>query len=118
FLSMRLAAVNPRIDFNLDALFAVESDSQTLENNFTGTMIMPPSMWVEEQEEEEEEGQGNKNCQQQLWHQHCDEFHQSMWTREDNCSFIPPETSPLSYDEPTANSGEFPMLENPLKMEL
>ncbi|VFQ86068.1 unnamed protein product [Cuscuta campestris] len=116
FLSMRLAAVNPRINFNLDALFAVESDSQTLENNITGTMIMPPSMWVEEQEEEE--GQGNKNCQQQLWHQHCDEFHQSMWTREDNCSFIPPETSPLSYNEPTANSGEFPMLENPLKMEL
>ncbi|KAK6127341.1 hypothetical protein DH2020_038912 [Rehmannia glutinosa] len=35
FLSMRLAAVNPRIDFNLDAVFAAESGS-SIDNSYLG----------------------------------------------------------------------------------
>nr|GLL24604.1 transcription factor bHLH48-like [Ipomoea trifida] len=103
FLSMRLATVNPRIDFNIDALFAAETDSP-VENNCTG-MIMP-SMWPEGQAIE------NRPQHQQLWH--ADGFHQPMWTREENCSFIAPENSLLTYD--STNSG--PLLANQLKMEI
>ncbi|CAH9105598.1 unnamed protein product [Cuscuta epithymum] len=111
FLSMRLAAVNPRIDFNLDALFSVQSEAPSMENNCTG-MIMP-SMWVGE-----EEGQANENShQQQLWQQHSDGFHQPLWTREEQSSFIAHENSLLTYDQP-ANSGDFPMHECQLKMEI
>ncbi|KAK3035147.1 hypothetical protein RJ639_032820, partial [Escallonia herrerae] len=90
FLSMRLAAVNPRIDINLDSLLAAENGS-LLDSNFSG--IIMPSMWPE--------GQFNINRQQypQVWHQ-------PVWGREEgNPNFITPENSLLSYDS-SANSGK------------
>ncbi|KAL0453058.1 UNVERIFIED_CONTAM: Transcription factor [Sesamum latifolium] len=94
FLSMRLAAVNPRIDFNLDALLAAESGS-SIDNGYMG-MFTPP-IWPE--------GQINGNRQleyQQLWQ--GEELRQPGWSREENTpNFITPETSLLSYDS-SANS--------------
>lgn len=41
---------------------------------------------------------------QQLWQR--DELHQSVWAREaDTSNFIAPANSLLSYDSPSANSG-------------
>ncbi|KAK4412998.1 Transcription factor [Sesamum alatum] len=97
FLSMRLAAVNPRIDFNLDALLAAESGS-SIDNGYMGGMFTPP-IWPE--------GQINRNRQleyQQPWQ--GDELHQPGWGREEDApNFITPETSLLSYDS-SANSEE------------
>ncbi|XP_027175147.1 transcription factor bHLH48-like [Coffea eugenioides] len=105
FLSMRLATVNPRVDFNLDTLLAAESGSP-IETNFQG-MVMP-SMWPEEQVH------GNRQQYQQLWH--LDGLHQPIWGREeDNSNFITPENSLLSYDS-SANSAS--LHSNQLKMEL
>ncbi|KAK2986549.1 hypothetical protein RJ640_019519 [Escallonia rubra] len=100
FLSMRLAAVNPRIDINLDSLLAAENGS-LLDSNFSG--IIMPSMWPE--------GQFNVNRQQcpQVWHQ-------TVWGREEgNPNFITPENSLLSYNS-SANSAS--LHSNQLKMEL
>nr|KJB46345.1 hypothetical protein B456_007G361700 [Gossypium raimondii] len=44
FLSMRLAAVNPRVDFNFDSVFTAESGF-FMDSNFSG-MVMP-MMWPE-----------------------------------------------------------------------
>ncbi|KAL2225913.1 UNVERIFIED_CONTAM: Transcription factor bHLH60 [Sesamum indicum] len=106
FLSMRLAAVNPRIDFNLDALLAAESGS-SIDNDYMG--MFTPTIWPE--------GQINGNRQleyQQLWQ--GDELRQPGWSREeDTPNFITPETSHLSYDS-SANSA--PLHSSQLKMEL
>ncbi|KAL7168937.1 hypothetical protein ACSBR2_034045 [Camellia fascicularis] len=104
FLSMRLAAVNPRIDFNLNNLLAAENESP-MDGNFPG-MVMP-LMWSEGQVN------GNRQQYQQLWH--FDGLHQPVWGREDNATFITPENSLLSYDLST-NSACLPA--NQLKMEL
>ncbi|PSS01826.1 Transcription factor bHLH48 like [Actinidia chinensis var. chinensis] len=77
-LSMRLAAVNPRIDFNVDSLLAAECGSP-MDSNFP-SMVMPLMC---------AEGQVNGNEQQyhqQLWN--CDGLHQPVWGRENNPSFI------------------------------
>ncbi|KAA8517024.1 hypothetical protein F0562_017158 [Nyssa sinensis] len=95
-LSMRLAAVNPRIDFNLDGLLAAESGS-LMDGNFPG-MFMPP-IWPE--------GcvNGNRQHYQQLWQ--FDGHHQPVWGRgEDNLNFITPANSLLSYDSSANNSGK------------
>ncbi|KAL0334203.1 UNVERIFIED_CONTAM: Transcription factor [Sesamum angustifolium] len=106
FLSMRLAAVNPRIDFNLDALLAAEGGS-SIDNSYPGTFA--PSIWSD--------GQINGSRQhqyQQPWH--FDGLHQPSWGREEDTSnFITPETSLLSYDSP-ANSAS--LHSSHLKMEL
>ncbi|XP_019225736.1 PREDICTED: transcription factor bHLH48-like isoform X2 [Nicotiana attenuata] len=105
FLSMRLAAVNPRVDFNLDSLFAAESGSM-VDSNFAG--IVAPLIWPEGQSSR------NRNQYQQLLQ--IDEFNQSVWVREeDNSSFITPENSLLTYDS-SANSAS--LHQNQLKMEL
>ncbi|KAK6945336.1 Myc-type, basic helix-loop-helix (bHLH) domain [Dillenia turbinata] len=101
-LSMRLAAVNPRINFNLDNLFPAESGS-LVEGNFP-SMVMPLT-WAQVQPI------GNRQQQQQLWH--FDTLHQPVWG--DNPNFITPENSLLSYDS-SANSVS--MHSNRLKMEL
>nr|GMD47934.1 transcription factor bHLH48-like [Ipomoea batatas] len=86
FLSMRLAAVNPRIDFNVDTLFAAETGSP-VESNFPG-MIMS-SMWPEGQ------ANGNRQPYQQLWH--FNGLHRPVWGRED-------ENSLLTYDSTNPGS--------------
>ncbi|KAK6151280.1 hypothetical protein DH2020_013915 [Rehmannia glutinosa] len=106
FLSMRLAAVNPRIDFNLDAVFAAESGS-SIDNSYLG--MFDPSIWPE--------GQIN-GSRQNLYQQplHFDGLHQPSWGREDDTSnFISPEDSLLSYDSPPNSAS---LQSSKLKMEL
>ncbi|EYU20721.1 hypothetical protein ABFS82_11G006400 [Erythranthe guttata] len=108
FLSMRLAAVNPRIDFNLDALLAAESGS-TIDNSYLGMFV--PSIWGEGQINDSRENQ----YQQQPWH--FDELNQPSWGREEQApNFITPDNSLLSYDNSPANSAS--LHSNQLKMEL
>ncbi|XP_057783727.1 transcription factor bHLH48-like isoform X2 [Salvia miltiorrhiza] len=95
FLSMRLAAVSPGIDLDLDSLFAVNGSSNA-DTSYTGMFALPICT----------EGQldGTRQLQlQQLWH--CDELHQSVWAREaDTSNFIAPANSLMSYDSSSANS--------------
>ncbi|EOY09403.1 hypothetical protein QUC31_010526 [Theobroma cacao] len=105
FLSMRLAAVNPRIDFNLDSIFTAESGS-LMDGNFP-SMVMP-LMWPEVQVN------GNRQQYQQQWH--FDAIQQPIWVREEVCNnYITPENSLLSYDS-SANSAT--LHSNQVKMEL
>ncbi|KAG6413633.1 hypothetical protein SASPL_126347 [Salvia splendens] len=100
FLSMRLAAVNPRIDFNLDALLAVESES-SIDNSYLG--MFPPSIWPE--------GQLNSSRQQQPWL--LDGLHPGRV--DDTSNFITQENSLLSYDSPPNSAS---LHSSQLKMEL
>ncbi|KAJ1409924.1 Tetratricopeptide-like helical domain superfamily [Sesbania bispinosa] len=93
-LSMKLAAVNPVIDFNLDSILATEGAS-LMDSNFPTTVA--PVAWPEIPHN------GNKQQYQQPWQ--FDAFHQPHWGREeDNPNFMTPENSLLSYDS-SANSG-------------
>ncbi|CAA0829896.1 Transcription factor bHLH60 [Striga hermonthica] len=106
FLSMRLAGVNPRVDFNLDALLAVENGSSI--NNSCPGMFDPP-VWPD--------GQIEMN-RQHHYHQplDVDGLHQPSWARpEDTSNFITPDHSLLSYGSP-ANSAS--LHSSQLKMEL
>lgn len=94
FLSMRLAAVHPSIDINLDNIFSAESGS-LMDCNFPG-MVSPP-------------------LSQQLW-QPDGLAPQPLWgVDEINPNFITPENSLLSYDS-SGNSAS--LHTNQLKMEL
>ncbi|KAJ9181134.1 hypothetical protein P3X46_009297 [Hevea brasiliensis] len=105
FLSMRLAAVNPAIDFNFDSILAAESGS-LMDSNFH-SMAMP-LMWPEVQVN------GNRQNYEQQWQ--FDALNQLVWGREDDSyNFITPENSLLSYDS-SANSAS--LRSNHLKMEL
>ncbi|KAL5744104.1 hypothetical protein ACOSP7_026962 [Xanthoceras sorbifolium] len=104
FLSMRLAAVNPRIDFNLDSMLAAESGS--LMDSSYPSMVMP-QMWPELQVN------GNRQQYEQQWH--IDAHNQQVWGREESQNFVTPENSLLSYDS-SANSAS--LHSNQLKMEL
>ncbi|KAJ9543746.1 hypothetical protein OSB04_023453 [Centaurea solstitialis] len=101
FLSMRLAAVHPSIDINLDNIFSAESGS-LMDCNFGG---MVSSV----------DGHMHENSQQQLWH--TDGLPpQPLWGGEEvTPNFITPEHSLLSYDS-SGNSGC--LHTNQLKMEL
>ncbi|KAL6534613.1 hypothetical protein OROGR_013288 [Orobanche gracilis] len=91
FLSMRLAAVNPRVDCNLDALLAAECGS-SIDNSYPG--MFDPSIWTEAQLNDNRERQ----YQQPL---HFDGFHQQSWIKdEDTSNFITPDNSLLSCDSP------------------
>lgn len=105
FLSMKLAAANPRIDFNLDSLFMAGNGS-VMDSNSPN--IVHPLMWPEVL------GSGERQpCQQQLG---FDSLNQPVWPREpDHSNLITPENSLLSYDS-SANSAPLPA--NQLKMEL
>ncbi|XP_027937592.1 transcription factor bHLH48-like isoform X1 [Vigna unguiculata] len=94
-LSMKLAAVNPVIDFNLDSLLATEGVSP-MDCNFPPTVA--PVVWPEIPQN------ANRQQYQQPWQ--FDAFHhQPVWGREeDNTNFMTPENSLLSYDS-SANSG-------------
>ncbi|QCD97477.1 phytochrome-interacting factor 3 [Vigna unguiculata] len=93
-LSMKLAAVNPRIDFSLDSLLPTDGAS-LMDSNIPS--MMTPLMWPEIPVN------GNRQHYQQQWQ--FDAFHQSLWEREEvNHNFMTPENSLLSYDS-SANSG-------------
>ncbi|XP_061346458.1 transcription factor bHLH48-like [Gastrolobium bilobum] len=105
FLSMKLAAVNPRIDFGLDSILATEGVS-LMDSNFPATVA--PVLWPEIPHN------GNRQQYQQPWQ--FDAFQQPLWGREeDTPNFITPENSLLSYDS-SANSVS--LHSNQLKMEL
>ncbi|XP_027366441.1 transcription factor bHLH48-like [Abrus precatorius] len=104
-LSMKLAAVNPVIDFNLDSLLGTEGVS-LMDCNFPPSVA--PVMWPEITEN------GSRQQYQQPWQ--FDAFHQPLWGREENNpNFLTPENSLLSYDS-SANS--VTLHSNQLKMEL
>ncbi|KAJ7976832.1 transcription factor bHLH48-like [Quillaja saponaria] len=103
-LSMKLAAVNPRVEFNLDSMLGTEGTS-LVDKNFP-TMVTPP-MW------QEIPVNGNRQQYQQHWY--FDAIHQPVWGREDNHTFMTPENSLLTYDS-SANSAS--LRSNQLKMEL
>ncbi|KAI3750214.1 hypothetical protein L2E82_20843 [Cichorium intybus] len=90
FLSMKLAAVHPRVDINLDSLFSSES-GPSMDCNFTG--IVSQSWWLD--------GQVNGNTQ-------------LTWHPDRLNNFVTPETSLLTYD--SGNSASW--LTSQLKMEL
>ncbi|XP_022842242.1 transcription factor bHLH48-like isoform X2 [Olea europaea var. sylvestris] len=93
FLSMRLAAANPRIDYNLDALLAAESGS-LVDGSIAG--MSTSSLWPDAQPN------GNRQQYNQMWH--FDGLHQPVLGREeDNRNFITPENSLIIYDS-SANS--------------
>ncbi|KAL1368198.1 hypothetical protein HN51_022332 [Arachis hypogaea] len=105
FLSMKLAAVNPRIHFNLDSIMPNEGAS--LMDSSIPNMVSP-LMWPEIP------NNGNREQYQQPWQ--FDAFQQPVWGREEeNTNFMTPENSMLSYDS-SANS--VPLQSNQLKMEL
>ncbi|KAB5551834.1 hypothetical protein DKX38_009145 [Salix brachista] len=82
-LSMRLAAVNPGMDFNVDSLLAAESGS-LIDSNFPNMAM--PLMWPEAQVN------GNRHQFQQHWQ--FDSLQQPVWGREeDSHNFITPENS-------------------------
>ncbi|KAG5086207.1 hypothetical protein JHK82_053604 [Glycine max] len=92
-LSMKLAAVNPRMDFSLDSLLA--TDGASLVDSNLPSMVTP-LMWPEIPLN------GNRQHYQQQWQ--LDAFHQPLWEREEvNHNFMTPENSLLSYDS-SANS--------------
>ncbi|KAG4913021.1 hypothetical protein AAZX31_19G130400 [Glycine max] len=104
-LSMKLAAVNPRMDFSLDSLLA--TDGASLVDSNLPSMVTP-LMWPEIPLN------GNRQHYQQQWQ--LDAFHQPLWEREEvNHNFMTPENSLLSYDS-SANSASLHL--NQLKMEL
>ncbi|GMY14165.1 transcription factor bHLH48-like [Fagus crenata] len=104
-LSMRLAAVNPGIDFNLDSVFATEG-GPLIDSNIPS--MVSPLMWPEIT------FTGNRQQFQQQWN--FDALHQQLWGREEeNHTFITPENSHLSYNS-SANSAS--LHSNQLKMEL
>lgn len=103
FLSMRLAAVHPSIDINIDNMFSAESGS-LMDCNFHGMVSPPLSL----------DGQINGHSQQ-LW-QTDGLPPQPLWGGEEvNPNFITPENSLLSYDS-SGNSAS--LHTNQLKMEL
>ncbi|KAM1208503.1 hypothetical protein ACFX13_014516 [Malus domestica] len=93
FLSMRLAAVNPGIDFNLDSILAAES-GPLMESNFAS--MVTPLMWPEVSIN------AHRQPYQQQWH--FDALQQPGWGREEeNHTFIAPEPPLISCDS-SANS--------------
>ncbi|CAJ1910160.1 unnamed protein product [Sphenostylis stenocarpa] len=104
-LSMKLAAVNPRIDFSLDSLLATDGTS-LMDSNIPS--MVTPLMWPEIPVN------ANRQHYQQQWQ--FDAFHQPLWERDEvNHNFMTPENSLLSYDS-SANSAS--LHSNQLKMEL
>ncbi|CAK8570953.1 unnamed protein product [Lathyrus sativus] len=104
-LSMKLAAVNPIIDFNLDSMLATEGVS-LMDSNFPTAVA--PVVWPEIPH--------NGNRQQFQQPGQSEAFHQLLWGREENTlNFMTPENSLLSYDS-SANSVS--LHSNQMKMEL
>ncbi|KAK1428828.1 hypothetical protein QVD17_17668 [Tagetes erecta] len=95
FLSMRLAAVHPNIDINLDNIFSAESGS-LMDCSFPG-MVSPQPL------------------SHQLWQPDGLTPHPLWGVEEMNPNFITPDNSLLSYD---SSGNSVPLYTNQLKMEL
>lgn len=80
FLSMSLAAVNSRISFHIENLFAAGTENNRTMENDLACMSMP-SMWLEEQQDN-----GNAQLYEQQFH--VDAFPQPVWSREDENSLL------------------------------
>lgn len=95
YLSMRLAAANPRIDFNLDSLFLAGSGSLMDYN----VVNMATAIWPESL------GNGDRQEFQPQWQFQC--LSQSAWVKDENQhNLINSENSLLSYDS-SANSASW-----------
>ncbi|RDX69735.1 Transcription factor bHLH48 [Mucuna pruriens] len=143
-LSMKLAAVNPRIDFSLDSLLATDSGVAGLisriENDrlcfiwpvqpfqlmlraadkisfvTQGASLMDSNLtsMVTPLMWPEIPPNGNRQHFQQQWQ--FEAFHQPLWEREEvNHNFMTPENSLLSYDSSATSAS---LHSNQLKMEL
>uniref|UniRef100_A0A803MA64 BHLH domain-containing protein n=1 Tax=Chenopodium quinoa TaxID=63459 RepID=A0A803MA64_CHEQI len=105
YLSMRLAAVNPRIDFNLDSLI---SGTESVMDCNLPNMTMP-LMWPEIHVN------GDRQQFQQQWH-HLEALSQPVWVKEENHpNLVASENSLMTYDS-TANSAS--LHSSQLKMEM
>ncbi|GAB4843821.1 hypothetical protein Ancab_013783 [Ancistrocladus abbreviatus] len=102
FLSMRLAAVNPRVDFSIDGLFT-SGNGSVIDGNFR-SMVMPLMTWPEVQ----------MNGDRQQWH--FESLNQPVWAREEgHQNLITSDNSLLSYDS-SPNSAS--LQSSQMKMEL
>ncbi|XP_031488702.1 transcription factor bHLH48-like [Nymphaea colorata] len=119
FLSMRLASVNPRVDFGLDSFFSGESGTLTPSSGGSPMAFEGGTVWPEMQQA----GVGHRRLQQQqLWHLGgCATdvgAPSACWGRDDARSCVNPDattpTSILGYDSLNSVS----MRPNQLKMEL
>ncbi|XP_043693620.1 transcription factor bHLH48-like [Telopea speciosissima] len=110
-LSMRLAAVNPRIDFGLDNLLAVESGCLST-GGFPSTLTVEPMMWSELQFNGAR-CQQQQNQHQQLWE--VDVLQPPVWERDNYNNYHPSENSVFSYN---SSADSVSMHLNQLKMEL
>ncbi|XP_021724053.1 transcription factor bHLH48-like isoform X1 [Chenopodium quinoa] len=105
YLSMRLAAVNPRIDFNLDSLI---SGTESVMDCNLPNMTMP-LMWPEIHVN------GDRQQFQQQWHP-LEALSQPVWVKEENHpNLVASENSLMTYDSP-ANSAS--LHSSQLKMEM
>lgn len=104
YLSMRLAAVNPRIDFNFDSL--ISGNESVMDCSFPNMGM--PLMWPEIQTN------GHRQQLQQQWH--FESLNQPVWVKEENQrNLVTSENSLLTYDS-SANSAS--LHSSQLKMEL
>lgn len=87
FLSMRLATVNPRIDFDIDSLLAAQLAGISMDSN-SQSMLMP-LMWPD--------GQVSMNQEQYPQLGDFNGLHIPAWGIEEKPNFITPENSLLSH---------------------
>ncbi|KAG9450274.1 hypothetical protein H6P81_010239 [Aristolochia fimbriata] len=107
FLSMRLAAVNPRIDFGLDSFLSAENGSLTA-GNAIGSIAMEALPWPEIQPGAGRHPQSQPEPQP-LWPAHM--MQTSGWERGDMAD-------PSLFGYSTGNSAAVSLRPNQLKMEL
>ncbi|KAK4757376.1 hypothetical protein SAY87_018677 [Trapa incisa] len=100
-LSMKLAAVNPQIDFNLDSIFTPENASLS-DGNFP-----VPMTWSDIQI-----GGSMEIYQQQG---HFPSFQHSVWVKEEGSSFVMPEASHITS---ISSANGVPLDSRQLKMEM
>ncbi|XP_008782895.1 transcription factor bHLH48-like [Phoenix dactylifera] len=115
-LSMRLAAVNPRIDFSgVDSFLSAECGRVAVGNG-RGGVGMEQSAWMEAPAVNGGRRQQQQLQQQQIWHVDSVHPHQmpSVWERDDPSHLFNPGSSLLGYEP--ANSASLHI--NQLKTEL
>ncbi|KAF8102163.1 hypothetical protein N665_0201s0446 [Sinapis alba] len=116
-LSMRLAAVNPRIDFNLDTILASENGS-LMNGNFNGTAMQlawPHQVTETEQAFHHRQLQLQQALPPQQWP--YDGLNQPAWGREEDQSHADEHNSLLAVSE-NLMVGSASLHPNQVKMEL
>ncbi|RZC77377.1 hypothetical protein C5167_001622 [Papaver somniferum] len=131
FLSMKLATVNPRMDFSLESLLSLQSGGSLTASSFPSTFTSDPSLWpdlihimnnnssstttgtrgggaAEHQFQYDHDQQHQNQLLQQhqyLWHPDMLQQQPPVWERDGNQSFATsPDNSVYSSYNPT-NSG-------------